>query len=627
MDKPRVADRLRYAFDNTMSKGTISLVGWLALILAIAILAISLLVWIAGVASEATLPEQLWAYLMLTLSTNPLREAPWFFRLATLGVVLSGIFVMSTLIGVLTAGIQGKLQELRKGRSAVIEAGHTVILGWSPQVYPIISELVVAKANERKPCIVLMGDEDKVEMEGQIRDKVGHTGRTRIVCRRGNPMEMADLQIVSLPTAKSVIILAPEGEDPDSSVLKTMLAITNNRQGRTDPHHIVAEIRDPKNMDAARLVGQDEAELVLAGDLIARITAQTCQQSGLSVVYTELLNFAGDEIYFKAEPGLSGKNFGEALLAYEDSAVIGLLPKGAYPKLNPAVSTPIQDGDQIIAISADDDSVRLSGLSDVAIDEGAIRTAEPPRPAPEDVLLLGWNWRVPFIINELDHYVTPGSTLTVVADFAGGESEIARRCAGIENQAVTFQQGDTTDRRTLDGLAFETYDHVILLPYVDTLDAQQADARTLITLLHLRDIAERLGRPFSIVSEMLDIRNRNLAEISRADDFVVSNRLTSLILSQISENKALGAVFSDLFNPEGSEIYLRPARDYVTLGRPLNFYTVVEAARRRGEVALGYRRHQYANDVAMTYGVVLNPEKSLPVTFGPEDQIIVLAEK
>jgi ion channel POLLUX/CASTOR len=41
-------------------------------------------------------------------------------------------------------------------------------------------------------------------------------------------------------------------------------------------------------------------------------------------VYTELLNFSGDEIYFKREPQLAGKTYGEALLAYEDSCVMGL---------------------------------------------------------------------------------------------------------------------------------------------------------------------------------------------------------------------------------------------------------------------------------------------------------------
>ena len=105
---------------------------------------------------------------------------------------------------------------------------------------------------------------------------------------------------------------------------------------------------------------------------------------------------------------------------------------------------------------------------------------------------------------------------------------------------------------------------------------------------------------------MLDVRNRDLAQVTRPDDFVVSDRLVSLILSQISENKALGAVFTDLFDPEGSEVYLKPAGDYVELGEPLNFYTVVEAARQRSEVALGYRRHADAGDATRDYEVVVN---------------------
>ncbi len=50
------------------------------------------------------------------------------------------------------------------------------------------------------------------------------------------------------------------------------------------------------------MVGCYEVEIVLSSDLIARITAQTCRQSGLSVAYLELLDYGGDEIYFKEEP-------------------------------------------------------------------------------------------------------------------------------------------------------------------------------------------------------------------------------------------------------------------------------------------------------------------------------------
>ena len=115
---------------------------------------------------------------------------------------------------------------------------------------------------------------------------------------------------------------------------------------------------------------------------IARIIAQTCRQSGLSVVYTELLDFEGDEIYFRDEPGLVGKTFGEALLAYADSAVLGICPVGGVPQLNPPMDTVFQPGDQVIAVSEDDDTLRLRtvGVAGAPIDEAAIRLH-----APEDV--------------------------------------------------------------------------------------------------------------------------------------------------------------------------------------------------------------------------------------------------
>ncbi|NIN64360.1 MAG: potassium transporter TrkA [Anaerolineae bacterium] len=627
MKEPSFLDRLRYAFDNLMSRGTIAMIGWLALVTLMVTLAVSVIVWLTRIASEATFADQFWSYLTLALDTDAWTDQGWSFRLAAITIAFLGIFVTSILVGLLATGIANKIEDLRKGRSRVIERGHTAVLGWSAQVFPIISELLVANENQPKSCIVILGTKAKVEMEEEIKDKVGDSGRTRIVCRRGNPMEMTDLDIVSLHTAKSIIILAPDSDDPDSSVIKTMLAITRSPDRRPEPYHIVAEIHDPKNLEVARIVGSDEVEPVLTGALIARITAQTCCQSGLSVAYTELLDFAGDEIYFKAEPGLVGKTFGEALLAYEDSAVVGLCPREGQPKLNPPMSTPIGDGDQIIAISEDDDTIVLSGREDLEINEEAIRIAQSAELKPEHTLILGWNWRAPSIVNELDHYVAPGSTATVVADFVDGEARIRQHCTQIKNQTITFQQRDTTDRRTLDQLLSGTCDHVILLPYSDALDVQQADARTLITLLHLRDIADHTGYSYSIVSEMLDIRNRNLAEVARADDFVVSDRLISLVMSQISENKALGAVFADLFDPEGSEIYLKPASDYIQTGEPVDFYTVVEAAKRQGETALGYRVLAEANDASRAYGVVLNPDKSVPVTFAEQDRVIVLAEE
>ncbi len=629
MKKVSLGARLRYAFDNTLSKGPAALIGWLGALSLVIVALGGLILSLFRIAPEGSGPlsffEGAWESMMRTLDAGTMGgDAGWGYRIVMFGVTIGGVFIISTLIGVLTASVEGKVEEMRKGRSQVLESGHTVILGWSPQVFTIITEIVAANANQRRGAIVVLADKDKVEMEDEIRDRVEELGRTHVICRTGSPMNMADLQLANVDEARSIIILSSESDDPDADVIKMVLAITNNPNRKKGKYHIVAEIRDPKNVDVARMVGRDEVELVQSAVLVSRITAQTCRQSGLSVVYTELLDFGGDEIYFKEEPALAGLTFGETLVKYEDSTVIGLCLRDGGPRLSPPMDTRIGAGDKLIAISQDDDTIKLSGLTDLGIREELIHNSNSARPAPERTLILGWNWRVPMIINELDSYVPAGSEVTVVADCEDGEENLQRFCE-VKNQKAIFQHGDTTDRRTLNQLHVESYQHVILVCCTD-MDPQQADARTLIALLHLRDIADQAGHSFSIVSEMLDVRNRDLAEVTRADDFIVSDKLISLMMSQISENKQLAPLFEDIFDPEGAEIYLKPAGNYVVLGQPVNFYSIVESARRRGHVAIGYRLQSQAGDADKAYGVVVNPDKSAKVTFGERDRVIVVAE-
>jgi Trk K+ transport system NAD-binding subunit len=383
-------------------------------------------------------------------------------------------------------------------------------------------------------------------------------------------------------------------------------------------------------MDVVKMVGsKDLVQPVLTNDLIARLVAQTSRQSGLSMVYTELMNFGGDEIYFtEVPPSLAGRTYGEALLAYEDSSVMGIQRTSGDGAIlmNPPMETDIRAGDKVFSISQDDDTVRVSGLTSLPIDEGLIRAGErAARRAPEKCLILGWNRSGVTIIRELDNYVAKGSQVTVVSDLYNIDKQIRQQAGRLANQKIVVEDGDTTDRDLLEKLDATEYDHVIVLAY-SHLEPQEADAKTLVTLLHLRDIAERDETPFSIVSEMLDLRNRELAEVAGVDDFIVSEHLISLMMSQLSENADLYAVFADIFDPEGSEIYLKPVANYVETGKPVNFYTVTESARRRGETAIGYRLLHEEGDAEKSYGVHTNPKKSQSLSFSPQDKIIVLAE-
>ena len=153
----------------------------------------------------------------------------------------------------------------------------------------------------------------------------------------------------------------------------------------------------------------------------------------------------------------------------------------------------------------------------------------------------------------------------------------------------------------------------------------EADAQVLVALLHLRDLAAGLPRRFSIVSEMRDVRSRDLAEVAQADDFIISDRFIGLLLAQVAENADLAAVFADLFDPDGAEIYLRPASDYVVPGREVDGHTLLVAGVRRGEVVIGVRI-AVRTTPGQREGIFVNMRKSTRLTLTAEDRVIVLAE-
>ncbi|MGV8884018.1 MAG: CASTOR/POLLUX-related putative ion channel [Microbacteriaceae bacterium] len=626
MNKPSFAERFRYWFDSVMAKGTIAIMGLLALASLAFIAVVAAVVVIFSLfpprddgADAPDFWEILWGNLMRTLDSGTMGgDEGWQFRFPMLVVTVGGVIIVASLIGIISSAFDAKVEDLRKGRSKVLERDHTLILGWSTKVFSIINEIAVANESRRRAVIVVLADRDKVEMEDEIRAKIAKRGRTTIIVRSGDPMDLTDLELSNPHTARSIILLAPDdNDDPDSVVIKTALAITNNSKRKDGEYHIVGEIQSADNLEAARLVGKHEVRWVLAGELISRVTVQTSRQSGLSVVYTELLDFDGDEIYFSEQAALHGKTYFDTQLAFAESTVIGLVAQGEVV-INPAHDRIYEPGDQLILIAEDDSTIRIAGEG--IVDAAAIAAPTSVTPVAERTLVLGYNEGIHAMLRELSEYVAPGSSVLVVADVA------TPTFARFDNVSVEFTRGDATNRGVLAAIPVVEFEHIIVLAYADTMSTQRADAKTLVTLLHLRDIADEFSLDLNVVSEMMDDRNRELAEVTYADDFIISDKLISLMLSQMSENRQLTEVFDNLFSSVGSEIYLRPAEDYITAGAAVDFYTILEAARRRGETAIGYRIAEHARNAERAWGVSVNPRKGAPKTFVAGDKIIVLAE-
>jgi hypothetical protein len=390
------------------------------------------------------------------------------------------------------------------------------------------------------------------------------------------------------------------------------------------------------------VLGGDEAIFAHTDEIIARIVAQSCRQSGLSIILTSLLSFRDDEIYFKHESALAGRTFYEAIFSYKKCSVIGLMLSDGTVKIFPQLNTIINKNDKIIVIAEDDDKIILSSDSNkkysVEIPSSSginDNTGLLSKPITREItkkiernLLLGWNNKAPLIAKELDTYVAHDSELHILTNSDKIIQFINEQLINqLTEQKVFVHFGNLTDKFDLEKLNLFSYNYIILLANEGN-KLEEADDECLICLLHLQNIIEKSNKKktFTIVTEMYDIRNRQLANTTWSDDIIVSRTLISKYISQLSENKNIKKVYDVLLTADGPEIYLCSASMFVPLETSISYYQVLQKTLKHQCLAIGYRLMKYSHDETKSYGIVLNPNKQEQIRFSENDKIIILAK-
>ncbi len=615
MEKGQFIEKLRYKFDNLMSKGAVALVGMLFLVTAGVIFLAGVIAVLFG---NGTLSENVWASIMHTIDAGTItgtetRNLPFLIIMSI--VTLCGLFVTSILIGIITTGFEEKLNTLRKGNSRVIEKNHVLILGFNDSIYTIISELVIANENKKNSCIVVLSEQDKETVELAIAEQVGDLKTTRVIARTGSITDSFMLRQCSASKARSIII----NEQDDFIVTKAILAINSFLKeivNVSSKPHIVATLSNAENFAAAEIAGEGNVELILINDAVSRIIAQTCRQPGISNVLIELFNYDGAELYFESFSALENKSFSDALKMFEQAIVLGFKRDGEI-HLNPNNAEILKADDQLLLLVEDDGLAKP--LKDVPATNDAekLKSNQTIEISKKDILILGVNDKIKSILTELDNYLTKGSSVTVATEDIIEVPEDFNQ--NFKNIDLVWTECDTNSREVLDKLTEKALDHILLLSS-NAYDPETCDAMTLMKLIHLRDISVKQSKAFNITSEIKNETNQKLARVAKVNDLVVGTSIINLILSQISENRDLATVFKEILHVDGSEIYLRNAANYIKLNEQTDFYTVTELVKNKGEIALGYKKQ-----TEDSFEIVTNPKKSDKVSFGEQDYIIVLA--
>ena len=626
--KPTMFAKLRYNFDNSIAKSGM-FVTWMFIFMVIFSV---LLVLIRAVLFA--LPTQylshpdggvqfnfdtFWGSFATLFGKGG--EPTWAEKILGFLTWVCTVALGGSVTGFIVGAITRTFERLRKGKSPIVDNNHTLILGWSNRIYPILKELAIANENVKKAKVVIFSDKTRDFMEDEIEARATELGKLKVITRTGDVTNPEDLKRSNIGNAKSIIVLDADNTG-DANVVSTVLAI---KAVNPNPNiKIIAEIDDANTGEALTTATNGQVITVRSHEIIARVTAQASRRPGLAAVVLDLLDFEGDEIYFTSVPALAGKTYADALLAFNEAAVIGLVDDEGVTKVNPALATVLTANSRIIAIAEDDDKVVYTGVKEEIANAPVKATSRAADPI-ENLLIIGWSSMGRTVLNELAGFLPKGSAIHIVAQSRYvAEAELADLKFGDIQVTFATVTGDIDD--LIAAAKDKHYDEIIVLGYRNAISESEADAQTMLTMLQMNQLFKADGNgvePTRLVAEILDSRKTELARVAAVDDLVVSDSLAALLIAQISENPSLAPVLEDLFDAEGATLNVRHIEEYAELGKSVSFGELVATGRNYGESVIGYRAANSTSSDGST-GVILNTSKTSEFIPAKGDGLVVI---
>ena len=247
-------------------------------------------------------------------------------------------------------------------------------------------------------------------------------------------------------------------------------------------------------------------------------------------------------------------------------------------------------------------------------------------------MIIGWNPKTATIISEYDDYVMEGSRIELFINNSDSaiEKAVKELQTTLKHVELELHTRELLNSQTYSRLDLSGYDNILVLSQGGKdVDPEMTDSETIIILLLVRNLLDALPKDQpkpKLITEVMDSKNHELVARAGVNDFIISNRLMSMLAAQVSEEPDVLHVYNQLFDVGGSEIYLKPLKLYFgSFPTEATFADLMAVAQNRGETCIGIKIDKYQRNIDRNYGIKLIPEKNTTYTLEPDDHIVVLA--
>ncbi len=428
-------------------------------------------------------------------------------------VVLTGMVLFSgVIIATITTAVKAYIDKKSMAKGKIIVENHFVILNYNNKVPEIVYNLI---CKNFKNNILILSNYSKDFIENEIKSVISssepkHKRKARLIIKEGSPLLRGNLEDISIEKASSILIMNREdmnrGDDENISnsdllSLKIMLALGNFNLNKNT--NIVIETDDEltarKMENLSKKMNNLKEKTIIPisfNKKLGQVIAQTIITPALANVYLDILSYDGSEFYsrdkMKVEDYL--ENYTEAI--------------------------PIICYDKLFVFAEDQKYINVKREKPFKTDR-LLKTREDIDVDNFTVFVIGKNKKQPFIVENL---------------------KLADKLYTAKFEVKEYNKNDymkmIKDIKQTEGIK------KILILSDDTVSDDSYDANVFVALMALQSAFP--DEDLTFITELLDSRNLNSIKDFNIKNAIISNRIMSLLLTQLALNSSSKKFFNAL---------------------------------------------------------------------------------
>ena len=475
--------------------------------------------------------------------------------LAIIIVILGMILFSGAIIATVTTALRTFIDKKSKAKGKIIVNNHFVILNWNSKVPEMIYNLMLKGF---KKNIVILSDRNKEYIEAELKslfltNEVHTKIKANLIIKEGDSLLRGNLEDISIEEASQICVMAREDMvdfDDDniinSDLLNLKIVLKLGSFKLKNDCQIVVETQSDDTR--AQIEGLSKKITTLKklnitpisfNKKIGQIIAQSLVMPHMSNLYSELFSFEGSEFYsIESNDEIESylKSHNQSIPVYKEDKYLFVLAAGEE-KLN--------------------DKRQQEYISPRKLEVNMVKGS-----AQISIFIIGENSKTQFLLNSLERM---------------------QKSSDVEFKFKHY--GKTETKELIEDVKVTEGLKKILILSDDKVASDSYDANVFVALIELSKVFPVTSEDISYTTELLDSRNLASVKDFNIQNTIISNKMMSLLITQLALNKKSKRFFEKILTISTShrasdfDLIIHRVKRTVVIDKELKFESKAELLR------------------------------------------------